>query len=225
MGLGLKIEAILARVKENEYLFSLFRENVVRFFETHPKLQVGELPIIHSVKSRLKNIDHLRGKIIRKISGGRDITPENVFKEITDIAGVRVLHIYQNQLARIHAAIKEHENNGEWVLVEDPKAYSWDPEAREFFKTLGLNVEIKESHYTSVHYLVRPRPDAIVCCEIQVRTLFEEAWGEIDHAINYPIPTTRLSLREQLRVLAKLVGTGSRLADSIFKIKESGIVE
>ncbi|MCY1382839.1 hypothetical protein D9M69_709010 [compost metagenome] len=57
-----------------------------------------------------------------------------------------------------------------------------------------------------------------VACEVQVRTLFEEAWGEIDHSINYPEPTARMASIEQLRVLSKLVSTGSRLADAIFKV-------
>ena len=56
-----------------------------------------------------------------------------------------------------------------------------------------------------------------MCCEIQVRTLFEEIWGEIDHAINYPVATESVACKEQLRVLAKLASTGSRLADSIFR--------
>ena len=56
-----------------------------------------------------------------------------------------------------------------------------------------------------------------IVCEIQVRTLFEEIWGEIDHTINYPKKTDSVACGEQLRVLAKLVSTGTRLADSIFR--------
>ena len=56
-----------------------------------------------------------------------------------------------------------------------------------------------------------------ITCEIQIRTLFEEIWGEIDHTINYPYPTEIVACKEQLRVLAKLVSTGTRLADSIFR--------
>jgi putative GTP pyrophosphokinase len=69
----------------------------------------------------------------------------------------------------------------------------------------------------------RPRVDSPICCEIQVRTLFEEIWGEVDHALNYPNVSDNLACREQLRVLAKLVGAGSRLVDSIFRTsRESG---
>lgn len=57
---------------------------------------------------------------------------------------------------------------------------------------------------------------AFLSCEIQIRTLFEEIWGEIDHELNYPNPTESSVCREQLRVLAKVVGAGSRLVSAIY---------
>ncbi len=145
------------------------------------------------------------------------ISLDNVFQEITDIAGVRILHLYQQDFAEVHACVQDQIERGDWVFHETPKAYTWDPESREFFEGFGLEVQVKENFYTSIHYVIRPRPDTEVACEIQVRTLFEEIWGEIDHQINYPVPTTSLACREQLRVLARLVGAGSRLADAIYR--------
>ncbi len=139
------------------------------------------------------------------------------FEHITDFAGVRVIHLYQDQFPIIHKAITDKVDKGDWVLGEQPKAYTWDPESKAFFEDLGLLVEQKESFYTSIHYLVKPHTAFPFYCEIQVRTLFEEIWGEIDHSVNYPIPTENIATREQLRVLSKLVGAGSRLADSIFR--------
>lgn len=60
-----------------------------------------------------------------------------------------------------------------------------------------------------------PKENSPIKCEIQVRTLYEEIWGEIDHYINYPYPTDSIACKEQLRVLSKLSVTGKRLADSI----------
>lgn len=50
-----------------------------------------------------------------------------------------------------------------------------------------------------------------------MRTLFEEIWGEIDHTINYPHVTDSIACKEQLKVLAKLISSGTRLSDSIFR--------
>jgi hypothetical protein len=106
---------------------------------------------------------------------------------------------------------------GRWEFVEPPKAYTWDPETERFFRSLDIHCEQKESFYTSIHYVVKERKEDKFTCEIQVRTLFEEIWGEIDHSINYPNPIDSVACREQLRVLSKLVSTGTKLADSIFR--------
>ena len=39
-------------------------------------------------------------------------------------------------------------------------------------------------------------------------------------AMDYPHPTERIACKEQLRVFAKFISTGTRLADSIFKSLE-----
>nr|WP_305119311.1 RelA/SpoT domain-containing protein [Tahibacter harae] len=193
----------------------MFRRQVVDFFSAQKRFTSPPLPLIHSVKSRLKDSGHLKEKIRRKWQDGA-ITKDTLFSRITDLAGVRVIHLYSQQFPSIHRAIHQHVDAGAWSLHEPPIAYSWDPEASSFFRDLGLAAEQRDSYYTSIHYVVKPQSSSQLCCEIQVRTLFEEAWGEIDHALNYPEKTSLLPCREQLRVLAKLASTGTRLADSIF---------
>jgi ppGpp synthetase/RelA/SpoT-type nucleotidyltranferase len=210
------MEAIMERVQSEFHEIDLFRGYVARFFETHPDL-TRPSPIVHSVKSRMKDLQHLREKIQRKSSTEVPITPENIFDRITDLAGVRVLHLYQAQFSQIHRAITQQLESGDWTLYEPPTAYTWDPESQDFFAGHGLSVEVKESLYTSIHYVVQTRPDSTTFCEIQVRTLFEEIWGEIDHRINYPEPIDNEVCRDQIGVLARLVGAGSRLADSTFR--------
>jgi putative GTP pyrophosphokinase len=214
------INNILKLINDNIHNFNFFGGNVDNFFRTHPKL-ICIPPIVHSVKSRTKDLSHIKDKLIRKLNAGETITIDNFYDKITDIAGVRVLHLYQEQFSVIHDCIKEQLNRKDWVLFETPIAYTWDPESKEFYQSHGLDVRVKESFYTSIHYVVKPRDDSELSCEIQVRTLFEEIWGEIDHSINYPHPTEVFACREMLRVLARLVGAGSRLADSIFRIHQN----
>ena len=210
------MEAIIEKVKSELHRIKIFHESTVCFFETHPDLTQSS-QIVHSVKSRMKDLQHLREKIQRKSSTEDPITPDNIFDRITDIAGVRVLHLYQAQFSQIHCAITKQVDNKDWILYEKPKAYTWDPESRVFFEDHGLSVEVKESLYTSIHYVIKPRENSPVSCEIQIRTLFEEIWGEIDHLINYPESTNSVACREQISVLARLVGAGSCLADSIWR--------
>ena len=193
------MEAIIARVESKLHDIDLFRASIARFFETHPALTQPP-PIVHSVKSRIKDFQHLREKIQRKSSTEDPITPENIFDRITDLAGVRVLHLYQAQFSQIHRAMTQKLESGDWTLYEPPTAYTWDPESQDFFTDHDLRVEVKESLYTSIHYVVRSRPDSTTLCEIQIRTLFEEIWGEIDHRINYPALTDNEVCRDQIGV-------------------------
>lgn len=212
------IESAVKAVQDTCHEFKIFMDGVAQWFAQHPRLAAGDQPIIHSVKARLKNCDHLRDKLHRKWDESDPINGSNVFERVTDLAGTRVLHLYQEQFESIHREIiLKVETLKDWYLPEAPKAYTWDPESTQFFEQLGIGVEVKESFYTSVHYLIKPREDSPICCELQVRTLFEEIWGEVDHTINYPNPSTIAACREQIRVLAKLVGAGSRLVDSIFR--------
>ncbi|MBW4787099.1 RelA/SpoT domain-containing protein [Alcaligenes faecalis subsp. faecalis] len=203
---------LLNKYKDDYGDFELWRRNIVDFFSLHPKMQ-GH---VHSVKSRLKDPDHLREKIYRKWADDDPITEDNLYEKITDLAGVRVLLLHQEKFVEIKKAIDLRVSKSEWHLVENPKAYTWDPEAKLFFESLGYPVHTKESFYTSVHYVIRQHAESEICCEIQIRTLFEEIWGEVDHEINYPEKTTNNHCRDQILVLAKLIGAGSRLVDSIF---------
>ncbi len=204
------------KFRANHHRLQLFGQSVAAFFEDHPELR-SERSTIHSVKWRMKDEDHLRAKVLRKIANGKKITPDNLFQSVTDLVGVRVLHLHQAQFPSIHGEILKRVAEGDWVLEEDPKAFTWDPESKSFFEELKLATEIRSTFYTSIHYLVRPNPESPLCCEIQVRTLFEEIWGEIDHLLNYPVPSESIACKEQLRTLAKLVGTGTRLTDSIVR--------
>ena len=164
------IDNLIQIIETHQYEFNIYAGGIKDFFLNHPKLTHGDLPSIHSVRWRMKEPDHLREKLERKIAQGRTITSDNIFTHITDIAGVRVLHLHQEQLTPIHEVIVSLVSTKDWILGEEPKAYTWNPEAVDYMKRLGLRVEQKESFYTSVHYVVRPRVDADVSCEIQVRT-------------------------------------------------------
>ena len=211
------IESALAAYKENEFIINQFLKRVVNHFSDHPKLNEGPLPPVHSIKYRLKAPDRLEDKIKRKWEKDGPINGTNLFDKITDLAGIRILHLYQDQFPELHKEISHQVEIKEWFNAEPPRAYTWDPESRFFFEKLGIKPEIKDTFYTSIHYLIKPREDSHVKCEIQVRTLFEEIWGEIDHTINYPHKTQSVACMEQLRVLSKLASTGTRLADSIFR--------
>lgn len=218
-----KFTEIIKLYEQEYYKFQIFLNGVYDYFRLTPCLNEGTLPLVHSLKSRLKDPQHLKDKLKRKDTEKDPITLDNFFDRITDLAGIRVLHLYQKQFSDIHNAIVSKVSDGDWVLFESPCAYTWDPEAEGFYRKLGIECKIKDSYYTSVHYVIMPKENSPIKCEIQVRTLYEEIWGEIAHCINYPYPTDSVACREQLRVLSKLSVTGRRLADSILNSHEEFI--
>lgn len=182
----------------------------------------GELKgLIHSLKWRAKDPDHLRDKLERRAyaatqAGGQFlITADNLFDEIPDLSGVRLLHLHMRQVERIHPLIMHVFREEGYVLSGQPEAKTWDPEYEAMFRSLGVDVQRNESMYTSVHYVVKQNSTNRRLCELQVRTLAEEIWGEISHTINYPHETDSVACKEQLKVLARLVSGCSRLVDSI----------
>lgn len=213
------VEACLELFRSKKHSIDAFRTSVEHLFVDNPALVSRGRPIVHSTKSRTKDETHLAEKISRKIQEGRDITPDKFFSEVTDLAGVRVLLLYQDDFSHINKVIREKiELEEDWFLAEPPKAYTWDPENSAFFERHGVDSKLKDSSYTSVHYLVRPHEKSPIHCEIQVRTLFEEIWGEVDHHLNYPSKSENPALVEQIKVLSKIVGAGSRLLDSIHRV-------
>jgi len=177
--------------------------------------------LLHSSKWRAKEPSHLRDKLIRKatetVSARKPfgITPQNLFDKITDLAGVRLLHLHMRQMEQIHPLVMQVLKEEGYVLKGRQEAKTWDPEYAKMFRTLGLKVTQDESLYTSVHYIIKQNKKTPRLCELQVRTLAEEIWGEISHTINYPRETDSVACREQIKVLARLVSGCSRLVDSI----------
>jgi ppGpp synthetase/RelA/SpoT-type nucleotidyltranferase len=163
--------------------------------------------LIHSMRSRLK----------RKAF---TVKPDNLLTKINDLVGFRLLHLYTRQFTAIDAALREVLDEGKYQLIEGPFARTWDDESRQFFQDCKVQTQDSPSMYTSVHYVIGSASKTTVTAEIQVRTLSEEVWGEVDHTMNYPRPIDNVACREQLKVLARVTSSASRLVDSIFATVE-----
>ncbi len=181
---------------------------------------------VHSLKSRVKDPEHLRDKLERKAIAARRegteflIAKDNLFERVNDLVGIRILHLHTGQFPEIHKILLAVLDEGRYPLFEDPFVRSWDDETKDFFRGCGIAVEDSPSMYTSVHYVVRASQKAPFTCEIQVRTLMEEVWGEVDHSINYPHETKSVACTEQIKALARLTSGCTRLVDSIFSSQE-----
>jgi ppGpp synthetase/RelA/SpoT-type nucleotidyltranferase len=216
------VEPLVAYYAAHQSLVSNFLKSMLVYIEESTELK----KFAHSIRSRLKDPDHLRDKLTRKLRSAKendtdfDITTDNLFVKINDLAGIRILHLHTTQMEDINNCIKAIIAEQAVKLIEGPAARTWDDEYRSYFKKIGIETQSSENMYTSVHYVVASNSRTTVTCEIQVRTLMEEVWGEVDHSINYPHKTESVPCHEQIRALARSTSSATRLVDAIFATVE-----
>ena len=212
------IDSLVNHYRDNQSSFLTLLGQIKNHVETSKILS----EVIHSVKGRIKDPDHLRAKLVRKgleakIKGEVfPYTRENLFEKVNDLVGFRILHLHTRQFEEINKELLKIFDEHLWVRLEGPSARTWDDESRDYFKEIRIETVSSNTMYTSVHYVVKPNSRSTLTCEIQVRTLMEEVWGEVDHKINYPEKAESVACREQIKVLARVTSSCSRLVDSIF---------
>jgi putative GTP pyrophosphokinase len=180
---------------------------------------------IEFVRDRIKDPDHLREKLYRKLDEAKnkgrefDYSTKNLFVRINDLAGLRIIHLHTQQIVPIRDGLKALFDEEKHRVIEGPTARIWDEEYKGFFRDAGIATKTSKNLYTSVHYVLKPNKKTPITCEIQVRTLLEEVWGQVDHELNYPQESEILACREQLAALARATWSCNRLIDAIYRTK------
>lgn len=171
---------------------------------------------VHSVRQRIKDPEHLIEKIIRKRLENQDrhITLENYTEEITDLIGIRAIHLFKEDWESIHDYISKT-----WDLAENPKANIRKGDSGDLidnFKKKDLDIKEHKYGYRSIHYLIEVKPYKIkYITEIQVRTIFEEGWSEIDHEIRYPYYIDNPILANYLVIFNRLAGSADEMGSFV----------
>jgi len=172
---------------------------------------------IHSVKSRVKESDRLIEKIIRKTPGRKEkygsefqFSIENYKEEINDLIGVRAIHIFKEDWEDIHNFI-----NSTWKVIEITANVREGDDTKRFDE-LNIQTHSRKSGYRSVHYLIEFFPTSQkVIAEIQVRTIFEEGYGEIDHQLRYTHNEIPEVLALNLLLFNRIAGSSDEMASLI----------
>lgn len=174
--------------------------------------------MVHSVKSRTKEPMRLIEKIVRKTVDRREkygkefsFTENNYKEEINDLIGIRVIHIFKEQWRDIHEFIINT-----WKVIEIT-ANVRDGDNTEVFKELDIEVRSRASGYRSVHYLVELNftHKETTIAEIQVRTIFEEGYGEIDHLLRYSHEDIPDIIKSNLLLFNRIIGSADEMASLI----------
>ena len=175
---------------------------------------------VHSVRYRVKDAEHLIEKIIRrKIENeASNITIDNYKLEVTDLIGLRALHLFKENWEHINDFIKSNWNVKGLPVANFRKGDSED--VINFFKEKGCEPNEHKYGYRSVHYIIETQPGKKkYYAEIQVRTIFEEAWSEIDHTIRYPYDLHNPILFQFLSILNRFAGGADEMGSFIKFLK------
>lgn len=185
-------------------------------------LDLKSLGGAHTVKYRIKDPEHLIDKIIRKKQADkkRSITIDTFLEEFDDLIGFRILHLFKTDWESIYITLKNR-----YECAETPVAYHRIGDDEVFIsrcKDLGLEVVEKEAGYRSIHYIAKiPFLKTFFKCEIQIRTIFEEAWSEIDHLVRYPNNTNNELLNRYLLMFNRLAGCADDMGVFLMTMKNS----
>jgi GTP pyrophosphokinase len=171
---------------------------------------------IHSIKYRVKDKEHLIEKIIRKSSQDPAFLANytDYEKNVKDLIGLRTLHLFKENWMDIHHFLAEN-----WDFYTTPRANykKGDPESLlNMYASLGCDLNEHRNGYRSVHYhliIKLGRQDMVA--EVQVRTLFEEAWSEIDHYFRYGSKREAEQAESYIGVLNNITSNADALASYI----------
>jgi putative GTP pyrophosphokinase len=159
------------------------------------------LPSPPTIKTRLKEFDSFFEKYIRILSSGprRDEKPK-----ITDLIGVRIVCAFLEEIDMVGAILKKL-----FEVVEVEKK--------------GSNYSFKEFGYESTHLLVAI-PERFTekygdcgcdVAEIQIRTILQDAWAEVEHELVYKAEFTPFDDPMKRKLAA--INANLSLADLIFQ--------
>lgn len=136
-------------------------------------LQLGmdaaqERPLIDTVTHRIKTLESCIKKLLRK---GYELTPENLREHVGDIAGIRVVTPFEDDIFIIADALK----NQSGLTVRRVKDYVTNPKENGY-ASLHLTIEVE------VFFL---NEKVTVPVEVQIRDKTMDAWAAIEHICEY----------------------------------------
>lgn len=163
--------------------------------------------IQHIVTSRAKQQDRLRDKLYSGWSEGKSYPSEEfIFKDIGDLAGVRVALYFPGDRSEATSLLLD-----QFLPIKEPKIFSGSENRR------GTEIyTYRFPGYVATHLRVRLRPESLgkgegsyadAQIEIQIASLVMHAWAEVEHDLVYKpfrgeLSATEYALLDQANGLA-----------------------
>lgn len=167
----------------------------------------GSNVTLAKVEGRVKEKEECIKKFNRKYRSDLEAKgePYSIKNHITDLIGLRVVCLYEDDIEKIHSALSNH---FEVIDITDKIALIENTENSFGYKGLHLDLQLNANRNTLPEYISY----AAFPFEVQVRTIIQDSWSVLDHKIKYKksIPNR---LKRRINTLAALF----ELADREFR--------
>lgn len=199
--------------------FDAHRQAAVESYQTHESLYADFARAVYSILTtclenegiKVHSIDH-RGKSIesfgQKSARAADDNPNrpkyaDPLRQITDLAGARIITYFTSTEARVDPIIYDQFE----VIEKTDRSELLQQEERLGYHSIHYLVKLKENRRGLPEYA---RFDGLVA-EVQVRTILQHAWAEIEHDIQYKaVATLPIEIRRRFMTLAGLLEIADR---------------
>ena len=170
------------------------------------------------IVSRVKSPDSLRRKLRERFRKSDDIelTRSNLIENVQDLAGVRVIVHDRTHIDRMVDVVEQQIKMGNWrgirtkVIVWSNDA--WDEQERDGLQSRLEFELVKRGSYRSRHIVVGKGSLSQIRCELQFRSVIEEAMFEAHHRLLYRM---RQEGREPALRVEEMLGPMTELFSSL----------
>lgn len=157
---------------------------------------------IHNIEGRVKSLPSIAAKLLKK---GQPLTIEAAKRNVNDIAGVRVVCGYIDDVYRV-ADMMARQADIQLIRRQD---YIQTPNYNGY---RSLHLDIRLPVYLS------DRTEQVIA-EIQIRTIAMDFWASLEHDVRYKVDKTRLpaGINEEMLACADRIAEIDRKMQDMYR--------
>ena len=191
-------------IKEIYESYNTVLSSIMQKIEAKLKSTI-KLASMPTYKSRIKSFNSYYRKVLRLKA--EEVARRGQLVELTDMMGIRIICAFMEDLKEVERQVRES------FTVREVE-----------YKGSGDN--FREFGYESIHVLISIPEDCMpenpeveipkdMVCEIQIRTILQDAWAEVEHELIYKTEFTPFDM--PLRRKLASINASLSLADTIFQ--------
>jgi putative GTP pyrophosphokinase len=201
-------EAILISFLNEKEKYKKLAEYIVQLIQDDPSSPKESLhTIIYRIKDELRLIEKINRLNKELEPGVLSITEKNYPARVGDLLGVRIICLRLSDIEKVESYLN-------LLSDEDILSFVKGPDQKRSFilpvspdDSIPDDIDLRYSGYSSIHYQIElgensDAPPGLkgLLFELQLRTILEEAWSEIDHKYRYVRSRSGLKLPEHIHM-------------------------